>query len=50
MQTNQILFDVDIIQFDENFNFKNNIISKEILIENKSWILKNAQISISSFL
>ena len=42
---NKILFDVDIIQFDENFNFKNNIISKEILIENKSWILKNAQIS-----
>ena len=39
------MFDVDIIQFDENFNFKNNIISKEILIENKSWILKNAQIS-----
>ena len=32
---NKILYDVDIIQFDKNFNFKNNIISKEILIKIK---------------
>ena len=42
---NKILYDVDIIQFDKNFNFKKNIISKEILIENKTWLIKNAQIS-----
>ena len=42
---NKILYDVDIIQFDENFNFKNNIISKEIIIDNKTWIIKEALVS-----
>ncbi len=42
---NRILYDVDIIQFDENFNFKNNIISKEIIIDNKTWIIKDALVS-----
>ena len=41
----KILYDVDIIQFDKNFNYKNNIISKEIIIKNKSWLMKDAQIS-----
>ncbi len=39
------LYDVDILQFDKNFNYKNNIVSKEIIIKNKSWIMNNAQIS-----
>ena len=42
---NKKLYDVDIIQFDKNFNYKKNIISKEILIKNRSWIMTNAQIS-----
>ena len=42
---NKILYDVDILQFDRNFNFKNNIISKEILIKDKSWLIKDAQVS-----
>tara|TARA_Y100001970_G_scaffold269496_1_gene362082 strand:- start:231 stop:1313 length:1083 start_codon:yes stop_codon:yes gene_type:complete len=42
---NKILYDVDIIQFDKNFNYKKNIISKEILIKDKSWLINNAQIS-----
>ena len=42
---NKILYDVDIIQFDKNFNYKKNIISKKILIKDKSWLIKNAQIS-----
>ena len=42
---NKILYDVDIIQFDENFNFKNNIISKEIIIDDKTWIIKEALVS-----
>ena len=42
---NKILYDVDILQFDKNFNFKNNIISKEILIKDKSWLIKDAQVS-----
>ena len=45
---NKILYNVDIIQFDKDFNFKNNIISKEIIIENKSWLIKNAQVSNSN--
>ena len=35
-----ILYDVDILQFDKNFNFKKNIISKKIIIENKTWLIK----------
>ena len=42
---NKILYEVDIIQFDKNFNFKNNIISKEIFIDNKTWLIKDAYIS-----
>jgi len=40
-----ILYDVDILQFDKNFNFKKNIISKKIIIENKTWLMKDALIS-----
>ena len=40
-----ILYDVDILQFDKNFNFKKNIISKKIIIENKIWLIKDALIS-----
>ena len=43
-----ILYDVDILQFDKNFNFKKNIISKKIIIENKTWIIKDALISDSN--
>tara|TARA_Y100000816_G_scaffold171909_1_gene123482 strand:- start:2224 stop:3306 length:1083 start_codon:yes stop_codon:yes gene_type:complete len=42
---NKILYEVDIIQFDKNFNFKNNIISKEVIIDNKTWLIKDAYIS-----
>ncbi len=42
---NKILYNVDIIQFDKNFNFKNNLIANEILIENKNWLIKDAQLS-----
>ena len=42
---NKYLYDVDIIQFDKNFNFKKNIISKSILIENKKWIISEALIA-----
>ncbi len=43
--SNNILYDVDVLQFDKNFNFKKNIISKKIIIENKSWLIKDALIS-----
>ena len=42
---NKNLYDVDILQFDKNFNFVNNISSKKILIENKVWKIEEAQIS-----
>ncbi len=43
--SNNILYDVDVLQFDKNFDFKKNIISKKIIIENKSWLIKDALIS-----
>ena len=43
--SNNILYDVDVLQFDKNFNFKKNIISKKIIIENKTWLMKDALIS-----
>ena len=42
---NKRLYNVDIIQFDKNFNFKNNIISPEISVINKNWKINNALIS-----
>ena len=42
---NNTLYNVDIIQFDNEFNFKNNIFSPEILIKDKFWIINNAFIS-----
>ncbi len=39
------LYEVDIIQFDKDFNFKRNLIAPSILIENKLWILNNALVS-----
>ena len=42
---NKFLYDVDIIQFDKNFNFKNNITSTIISVENKIWKMKSALIS-----
>tara|TARA_B100000989_G_scaffold228885_1_gene175834 strand:+ start:34 stop:1116 length:1083 start_codon:yes stop_codon:yes gene_type:complete len=41
----KILYNVDIIQFDKDFNFKSNIVADKILIENKSWLIKKAIIS-----
>ena len=42
---NKILYEVDIIQFDKNFNFKKNIIAQEIVIDDKTWLIKDALIS-----
>ena len=42
---NKILYGVDIVQFDQNFKFKNNIISQEIFIDEKTWVLKDAYIT-----
>ncbi len=39
---NNFLYEVDILQFDKDFNFLKNIISPKILIKEKSWILDNA--------
>ncbi len=42
---NKYLYNVDIIQFDKDFNFKNNFISPLISVEDKIWKLKDALIS-----
>ena len=42
---NKYLYNVDIVQFDKNFNFKRNIVSKSILIENKKWVINEALIA-----
>ncbi len=42
---NKKLYDVDIVQFDKNFDFKNNIISSSISVENKIWKIDKALIS-----
>ena len=42
---NKRLYNVDILQFDKDFNFKNNIISPEISVINKTWKISNALIS-----
>ena len=42
---NKYLYNVDIVQFDKNFNFKKNIISKSVLIENKIWRINEALIA-----
>ena len=42
---NKYLYNVDIIQFDKNFNFKKNIISESVLIENKKWIINEALVA-----
>ena len=42
---NKFLYNVDIIQFDKNFNFKINIISPLVSVENKTWKIKNASVS-----
>ena len=39
------LYNVDILQFDKDFNFKNNIISPKISVINKTWKISNALIS-----
>ena len=39
------LINVDIVQFDSNFNFLQNISSKEIFIKNKDWEINKAFIS-----
>ncbi len=41
----EILYNVDIIQFDEDFNFKSNIVTDKVLIKNKSWIINKAILS-----
>ncbi len=40
-----ILNNVDIVQFDENFNFLQNVYTKQINIENKVWKSENALIN-----
>ena len=42
---NKYLYNVDILQFDKNFNFKKNIISEKIFIENKIWVINEALIA-----
>ncbi len=42
---NKFLYNVDIIQFDKNFNFESNIISPLVSVENKTWKISNALIS-----
>ena len=44
----KILYDVDILQFDKSFNFQKNIISKEVIIEDKLWLMKDALVSDSN--
>ena len=39
------LYNVDIIQFDKNFNFKSNIVTDKVLIQSKSWLIGEAIIS-----
>ena len=39
---NNYLYEVDILQFDENFNLLNNIISSKVQIENKIWLIDKA--------
>ena len=41
---NNYLYEVDILQFDKNFDLLNNIISSKVQIENKIWIIDNAVI------
>ena len=41
----KILYNVDIIQFDKDFNFKSNIVTDKVLIESKSWLISEAIIS-----
>ena len=42
---NKTLYNVDIIQFDKNFNFISNLIANEVFIENKNWLIKDAQLT-----
>ena len=39
---NNYLYEVDILQFDKNFDLLNNIISSKVQIENKIWLIDNA--------
>ena len=39
------LYNVDIIQFDKDFNFENNILADKVLIEDKSWFIEEAIIT-----
>ena len=39
------LYNVDIIQFDKDFNFENNISADKVLIEDKSWFIEKAIIT-----
>ena len=41
---NNFLYEVDILQFDKDFNLLKNIISSKILIKDKTWVLDNANI------
>ena len=41
----KILYNVDIIQFDKDFNFKSSIVTDKVLIQNKSWLISEAIIS-----
>ena len=39
------MYNVDIIQFDKDFNFISNLIANEVFIENKNWLIKDAQLT-----
>ncbi len=39
---NNFLYEVDILQFDKDFNLLKNLISSKILIKDKTWVLDNA--------
>ena len=41
---NNFLYEVDILQFDKDFNLLKNIITSKILIKDKTWVLDNANI------
>ena len=42
---NKILYQVDILQFDKEFNLQKNISSEKVLIENKYWELKKPSVT-----
>ena len=42
---NKVLYQVDILQFDKDFNLQKNISSEKVLIENKYWEIKKPSVT-----